>query len=80
MAIHISGRGINLIGLLLAAALLLGPLRMRANLVLDLNSFVVACFFVVVGVQLVTFGALARFYATITGMLPLRCLRRSGPS
>ena len=47
-----------------------GPVRFGHNVVLDLNTFVAACLLTVVGVQLVTFGALARFYATITEMLP----------
>ena len=57
-------------GLLLGALLMFGPVRFGQNVVLDLNTFVAACLLTVVGVQLVTFGALARFYATITEMLP----------
>ena len=57
-------------GVLLAAALFLGPLRVTGDLTLDFNSFVAACFMVVTGTQLATFGALSRHYAARTGMLP----------
>ena len=54
--------GLSLCGLgaLLAALLFFGPLQLADNLSLDLNTFVAACFMVVVGVQLVTFGVLSR--------------------
>jgi len=50
-------------------ALLFGPIDV-GNIVLDLNSLLVACFMVVLGTQLLTFGALSRYYAMITGFLP----------
>jgi hypothetical protein len=58
------------LGLLLATALFVGPVHLAAGIALDLNAFIAACFMIVVGSQLVTFGALARNYATITGFLP----------
>ncbi|AZO10417.1 MULTISPECIES: glycosyltransferase family 2 protein [unclassified Mesorhizobium] len=58
------------LGALLVTLLLLGPLQVIDNLSLDLNTFVAACFMVVVGVQLLTFGAISRYYAEITGILP----------
>ena len=58
------------VGALLAALLFLGPLRLDDNLVLDINTFVAACFMMVSGVQLLSFGIIARFYASISGMLP----------
>lgn len=58
------------LGILLAAALFVGPLQVTGDLSLDFNSFVAACFMVVTGTQLVTFGALSRHYAARTGMLP----------
>jgi hypothetical protein len=58
------------LGILLAAALFVGPLHVTGDLSLDFNSFVAACFMVVTGTQLVTFGALSRHYAARTGMLP----------
>jgi glycosyltransferase involved in cell wall biosynthesis len=66
----IPGAVIGGLGVLLAAALFLGPLRITGDLSLDFNSFVAACFMVVTGIQLVTFGALSRHYAARTGMLP----------
>jgi hypothetical protein len=64
--------GLSLCGLgaLLSGLLFFGPLQVADNLSLDLNTFVAACFMVVVGVQLVTFGVLSRVYADITGILP----------
>ncbi|ESZ68030.1 dolichol-P-glucose synthetase [Mesorhizobium sp. L103C119B0] len=64
------------IGALFAALLVFGPLRVINNLSLDLNTFVAACFMIVTGVQLLTFGAISRYYAEITGILPPS--RRSG--
>ncbi|MES1200240.1 MAG: glycosyltransferase family 2 protein [Pseudomonadota bacterium] len=58
------------LGLALAAALSLGPVHVIGGTVLSTNSFVAACFAVIAGVQLFSFGVLVRFYATITGMLP----------
>jgi glycosyltransferase involved in cell wall biosynthesis len=58
------------LGTLFAALLVFGPLRVIDNLSLDLNTFVAACFMVVTGVQLITFGAISRYYAEITGILP----------
>lgn len=59
------------IGLLLSSLLLWGPLRLTPTLELDLSSFLAACLATIMGVQLVTFGALARYYAAVTGMLPI---------
>ncbi|MBZ9806957.1 glycosyltransferase family 2 protein [Mesorhizobium sp. BR1-1-9] len=64
------------LGFLFAALLVFGPLRVIDNLSLDLNTFVAACFMIVTGVQLITFGAISRYYAEITGILPPN--RRSG--
>ena len=58
------------LGVLLSSLLFLGPLQLAANLQLDLNTFVAACFMVATGVQLITFGILSRYYASITGILP----------
>ncbi len=57
-------------GILLAALLFLGPLHLNTTMELDLNTFLAACFMVVTGTQLVSFGVLSRVYADITGMLP----------
>ncbi|TWI40120.1 glycosyltransferase involved in cell wall biosynthesis [Mesorhizobium tianshanense] len=58
------------LGTLFAALLVFGPLTVIDNLSLDLNTFVAACFMVVTGVQLITFGVISRYYAEITGILP----------
>ncbi|WP_394888468.1 glycosyltransferase family 2 protein [Mesorhizobium sp. AaZ16] len=58
------------LGVLLSMLLFFGPLYLADNLSLDLNTFVAACFMIVTGVQLVTFGILSRYYAEITGILP----------
>jgi hypothetical protein len=57
-------------GLLLGSVLMFGPIQVGSGIVLDLNSFLAGCLFTIIGVQLLTFGALARYYATVTGMLP----------
>jgi glycosyltransferase involved in cell wall biosynthesis len=57
------------VGLILAFALLLGPLKL-ANIVLDLNTLLVACCLAIAGAQLVTFGALSRYFAVKSGFLP----------
>ncbi|HXE85873.1 MAG TPA: glycosyltransferase family 2 protein [Hyphomicrobiaceae bacterium] len=59
------------LGLLLSAVLAFGPVRLAPGLELDLSSFLAACLATIMGVQLITFGALARYYATVSGMLPL---------
>ena len=41
-----------------------------ANIVLDLNTFIFACFLIVVGTQLLSFGGVSRYYATVAGLLP----------
>jgi len=66
----IPGAALLGLGALLVTLLMLGPLRVIDNLSLDINTFVAACFMVVVGVQLITSGAISRYYAEITGILP----------
>jgi hypothetical protein len=64
--------GAALIGLGLAGSALLarGAVRVSPRLVLDIHSLVVACFAVLIGVQLMVFGALARRYQMVEGVLP----------
>jgi len=57
-------------GLLLCAALMGGPVWISSGIVLDLKSFLAGCLFAIMGIQLLTFGALARYYATVKGILP----------
>jgi glycosyltransferase involved in cell wall biosynthesis len=58
------------LGLTVTAFLATGPVHLSSSLTLDLNTFMAACFMVVTGVQLVTFGLLSRLYADRTGLLP----------
>lgn len=64
------GIAIASLGALLSAMLIWGPVSIAGGIVLDLNTFLAGCLLTVIGVQLITFGALARYYAAITGMLP----------
>jgi glycosyltransferase involved in cell wall biosynthesis len=66
----IPGALMVIVGAALAAALYAGPVAIDHDVALDLNSFVAACFLVISGVQLLSFGVLARHYAAATGMLP----------
>jgi len=66
----IPGGTLCALGAALAAMLFSGPLQLAEGLSLDLNTFVAACFMLVTGIQLVTFGVLSRYYAAITGVLP----------
>jgi hypothetical protein len=65
----IPGFSMIAIGLLLAVTLFLGPLRIFGDVILDIDSFISACFLVIVGVQFLSFGALSRSYAAIAGYL-----------
>ena len=58
------------LGVLLAALLFFGPLQLNSTMELDLNTFLAACFMIVTGTQLVSFGVLSRYYADLTGILP----------
>jgi glycosyltransferase involved in cell wall biosynthesis len=64
--------GLALIALGLGGSALLarGAVRVSPHLELDIHSLVVACFSVLIGVQLVVFGALARRYQMLEGVLP----------
>ena len=58
--------GVGLVGVV---ALFPGQLRLGA-IALDVHTFVAACLAVLIGVQSVTFGMVARRYATMRGLLP----------
>ncbi len=47
-----------------------GEVRLTPDLALDVHSLIASCFAVMIGVQLLMFGALARRYATFEGILP----------
>ncbi len=66
----VPGTTLCMLGVLLAALLFYGPLHLNTTMELDLNTFVAACFMVVAGTQLISFGMLSRYYADITGILP----------
>ena len=66
----IPGLTLCVLGVMLAGLLFVGPLQLNTTMELDLNTFVAACFMVVAGTQLMSFGILSRFYADITGLLP----------
>lgn len=61
---------ITVAGLALGALLLPGPLHLGTGFTLDTNTFLAACLMTIIGSQILTFGALARFYATTKGILP----------
>ena len=47
-----------------------GQVRLTPDLALDIHSLIASCFAVLIGVQLLMFGALARRYAMFEGILP----------
>jgi hypothetical protein len=58
------------VGLVGAVALAFGALRVTPGLELDIHTLTAACFAILIGTQLVMFGALARRYAMVEGVLP----------
>ncbi len=64
--------GLLLLALGLFGSILLAPgaVSITPSIEIDIHSLVVACFSVIIGTQLVMFGALARRYAMIEGVLP----------
>lgn len=66
----VPGGFLVLLGLPLVAMLIRGPVRFGSNIALDLNSLIGACFLVVLGVQLIVLGAIARMFASKAGFLP----------
>jgi hypothetical protein len=66
----IPGMTLSLAGLCLAGMLVAGPLQISSNIHLENNTFIAACLLVTVGIQLLTFGAMARAFAARAGFLP----------
>ncbi len=67
----IPGGALTLIGLILSALLWFGASTVPGGgPVLDINTFTAACFMVIAGVQILSFGVLSRTYALSSGMLP----------
>jgi glycosyltransferase involved in cell wall biosynthesis len=64
------GLALIALGLTGSALLARGSVRVSPHVVLDIHSLVVACFSILIGVQLVVFGALARRYQMLEGVLP----------
>ncbi|MGC1301017.1 MAG: glycosyltransferase family 2 protein [Caulobacteraceae bacterium] len=64
------GAAIVAAGLLLSAALATGPVQVTRNVQIDVHSMLASCFAVILGVQLIMFGALARRYGELEGFLP----------
>jgi hypothetical protein len=64
------GATLLILGLAGSARLAAGEVSVTPTIQLDVHSLIVACFAVVIGVQLMMFGALARRYQTLEGVLP----------
>ena len=64
------GAAMTALGLIGVAALFRGGLRLTDGLELGVHTLIASCFAILIGVQLVMFGALARRYAMVEGFLP----------
>jgi hypothetical protein len=64
------GLALIVLGLAGSALLAAGARQVTPSLKLDIHSLIVACFAVLIGVQMVMFGALARRYQALEGVLP----------
>jgi len=64
------GLALIAVGLIGAAFLAQGAVQITPTVQLDIHTLVAACFAILMGVQLVMFGSLARRYAMIEGVLP----------
>ncbi|WP_372621656.1 glycosyltransferase family 2 protein [Falsiroseomonas sp.] len=63
------GLVLTVMGALGAAILLFGPVRLD-SIAFDLNTFVFCCFACLLGTQILTFGAVSRHFAAMSGLLP----------
>jgi hypothetical protein len=61
---------LSLLGLAGVLALSQGQVRLTPKLALDIHTLIASCFAILIGVQLIMFGALARRYAMVEGFLP----------
>jgi hypothetical protein len=57
-------------GIVAIGTLCAGPVQLATHVVIDIHSFVAACFAIIIGSQLVMFSALAQRYAMTEGFLP----------
>ena len=64
------GAVLVILGLLGSSSLALGEVSITPHVQLSVHSLVVSCFSILIGVQLMVFGALARRYQTLEGVLP----------
>jgi hypothetical protein len=64
------GAALIALGVLMSAMLVTGPVRLTTHVSIDVHSMLASCFAVILGVQLVMFGALARRYGELEGFLP----------
>ena len=64
------GLALSLLGLVGVLALSHGAVRLTPMLELDIHTLIASCFAILIGVQLLMFGALARRYAMVEGFLP----------
>jgi hypothetical protein len=64
------GAALIILGLGGAIALSAGAVRVTPGLELDIHTLTASCFAILIGVQLVMFGSLARRYAMVEGILP----------
>ena len=64
------GAALITLGVVLSAMLATGPVRLSPHVSIDVHSMLASCFAVILGVQLIMFGALARRYGEIEGFLP----------
>src|SRR5215469_8757166 len=64
------GAVLTVLGMTGVALLSGGAVRLSAALELDIHTLIASCFAILIGVQLLMFGAIARRYATVEGFLP----------
>jgi hypothetical protein len=63
------GIGMIFVGMVAALLLMPGPIQITKSISLDVHTFLVACMSIVLGVQSITFGLLARRQASANGLL-----------
>lgn len=64
------GIALIIFGVVVSALLLPGPITLADGVVIDVHTMLIAGMAILVGVQSITFGLLARYYALNNGILP----------
>ena len=64
------GAALTALGMTGVALLSRGGVRLTATLELDIHTLIASCFAILIGVQLLMYGGIARRYATVEGFLP----------